>query len=100
MGRFIAVSWVVLETVFSLYIRFTVTRSSNQGSVDGFRQERLQRLATFDSLLVQEERRKITNGKQNYRVLPRRNLEATEAVGANLRPFSFGGSVGPLRLSP
>ena len=31
----------------------TVTRSSNQGSVDGFRRERLQRLATFDSLSVQ-----------------------------------------------
>ena len=62
MGRFIAVSWVVLETVFSLYIRSTVTRSSNQGSVDGFRQERLQRLATFDSLLVQrrlEERSRM-----------------------------------------
>ena len=29
-----------------------------------------------------------------------RNLEATGAVGANLRPFSFGGSVGPLRWSP
>ena len=42
---------------------------------------------------------KITNGKQNYRVLPKRNLEATGAVEANLRPFSFGGSVGPLVLS-
>ena len=31
----------------------TVTRSSNQGSVDGFRRERLHRLATFDSLSVQ-----------------------------------------------
>ena len=31
----------------------TVTRSSNQGSVDGFRRERLQRFATFDSLSVQ-----------------------------------------------
>ena len=29
-----------------------------------------------------------------------RNLEAIGAVGANLRPFSFGGSVGPLRWSP
>ena len=28
----------------------TVTRSSSQGSVDGFRQEKLQRFATFDSL--------------------------------------------------
>ena len=36
--------------------------------------------------------RKITNGKQNYHVLPRRNLEAIGAVGANLGPFSFGGS--------
>ena len=35
--------------------------------------------------------------KENYRVLPRRNLEAIGAVGANLRPFSFGGSVEPLR---
>ena len=42
---------------------------------------------------------KITNGKEHYRVLPRRNLEAIGAVGANLRPFSFGGSVEPLRLS-
>ena len=32
----------------------TVTRNSNQGSVDGFRRERLQRLATFDSLSVQK----------------------------------------------
>ena len=31
----------------------TVTRSSNQGSVDGFRRERLHRLATFDSLWVE-----------------------------------------------
>ena len=31
----------------------TLTRSLNQGSVDGFRRERLQRFATFDSLLVQ-----------------------------------------------
>ena len=30
-------------------------------------------------------------------MLPRRNLEAIGAVGANLRPFSFGGSVEPLR---
>ena len=42
---------------------------------------------------------KITNGKENYRVLPRGNLEAIGAVGANLRPFSFGGSVEPLRWS-
>ena len=44
----------------------------------------------------------ITNGKagkENYRVLPRRNLEAIGAVGATLRPFSFGGSVMPLRWS-
>ena len=39
----------------------------------------------------------ITNGKKNYRVLRRRNLEAIGAVGANFRPFSFGGSVEPLR---
>ena len=32
-------------------------------------------------------------------MLPRRNLEAIGAVGANFRPFSFGGSVGPLRWS-
>ena len=31
----------------------TVTRSSSRGSVDGFRRERLQRFATFDSLSVQ-----------------------------------------------
>ena len=31
----------------------TVRRSSNQGSVDGSRRERLQRLTTFDSLSVQ-----------------------------------------------
>ena len=29
-------------------------------------------------------------------MLPRRNLEAIEAVAANFRPFSFGGSVKPL----
>ena len=33
-------------------------------------------------------------------MLPRRNLKAIEAVGANLRPFSLGGSVGQLRESP
>ena len=32
-------------------------------------------------------------------MLPRRNLEAIGAVGVNLRPFSFGGSVEPLRWS-
>ena len=31
----------------------TVTRSSGRASVDGFRRERLQRFATFDSLSVQ-----------------------------------------------
>ena len=79
-----------------------VTRSSSQGSVDRYKRERLQRFATFDSLLVQKRlkaRMKITNGTENYLVLPRRNLEAIGAVGANLRPFSFRGSVGPLRWS-
>ena len=42
---------------------------------------------------------KVTNGKENYRVLPRWNLEAIGAVGANLWLFSFGGSVEPLRWS-
>ena len=42
---------------------------------------------------------KITNGKDNYRVLLRRNLEAIGAVGANLRQLSFSGSVEPLRWS-
>ena len=55
----------------------TVTRSSNQGSFDGFRRERLQRFATFDS------GSKITNGKENYGVLPSGNLEATGAVGGD-----------------
>ena len=32
-------------------------------------------------------------------MLPRRNLEAIAAVGVNLRPFSFGGSVEPLSWS-
>ena len=44
--------------------------------------------------------KKDPNGKQNYRVLPRRNLEAIGAVGANLTPFSFGGPVVALRWSP
>ena len=43
-----------------------------------------------------KQKRKSPSGKQNYRVLPRR----TGVVGANLWPFSFGGSVRPLRLSP
>ena len=80
----------------------TVTRNSNQGSVDGFRRERLQRLATFDSPSVQkrlEVRSRMESGTIVY-YLYRRNLEATGAVGANLWPFSFGGSVGPLRWSP
>ena len=38
--------------------------------------------------------RKVTNGKQNYRVLPRRNLEAIRAVVANLWTFP---SVDPWR---
>ena len=42
----------------------------------------------------------VTNEKQNYRVLPMRNLEATGAAGAKLGPFSFGGSFGPLCWSP
>ena len=42
---------------------------------------------------------KITNGKENYRVSPRRNLEAIGAVGANLWPFSFSGSAAPLLWS-
>ena len=37
--------------------------------------------------------------KGELSVLPRRNLEAIGAVGASLRPFSFGGSVEPLRWS-
>ena len=41
----------------------------------------------------------ITNGKENYRVVPRRDLEVIGAVGANLWPFSFGGSVGLLPWS-
>ena len=41
----------------------------------------------------------MTNGKENYRVLPRWNLEAIGAIGANLRPFSYGGSIWPLRWS-
>ena len=46
-----------------------VTRSSSQGSVDRYKRERLQRFATFDSLLVQKRlvaRMKITNGTKNY----------------------------------
>ena len=63
--------------------RLGVTRSSNQASVDGLKREGLQRFA----LGANASGRKITNGKQNYRVLPRRYLEAIGAVGANLRPF-------------
>ena len=33
-------------------------------------------------------------------MLPSTNLEATVAVGANLRPFPFGGSVGPFAGVP
>ena len=51
------------------------------------------------ALGAKESWSKITNGKKNYRVLPRWNLEAIGAVGANFRPFSFGGSVEPLRWS-
>ena len=46
-----------------------VTRSSRQGSVDRYKRKRLQRFATFNSLLVQKRlvaRMKITNGTQNY----------------------------------
>ena len=32
-------------------------------------------------------------------MVPRRDLEVIGAVGANLWPFSFGGSVGPLPWS-
>ena len=37
----------------SLSFNGMVTRSSNQGCIDGFRREKLQRFATFDSLSVQ-----------------------------------------------
>ena len=80
----------------------TVTRSSNQGSDDGFRQEMLHRLATFDSLSV--ERRLEAKSRVESRTIVCylggiwRRLHG--AVGANLRPFSFVGSVGPLRWSP
>ena len=45
----------------------TVTRSSSQGSVDGFRRERLQRLATFDSLSV--ERRLEARSRMESRTI-------------------------------
>ena len=44
--------WVILSLRPRRYLS-TVTRSSHQDSVDGFRRERLQTLATFDSLSVQ-----------------------------------------------
>ena len=50
--------------------------------------------------ILKKEKRKSPPGKLNNRVLPRRNLEPIGAVGTNLWPFSFGGSVGLLRLSP
>ena len=69
----------------------TVTRSSNQGSVDGFRRGKVAESGEFwFALRAKVSWNKITNGKRNYRLLP----------GANLRPFSFGESVGPLRWSP
>ena len=69
----------------------TVTRSSNQGSVDGFRRGKVAESGEFwFALRAKVSWNKITNGKPNYRLLP----------GANLRPFSFGESVGPLRWSP
>ena len=40
------------------------------------------------ALGVQTSRSKITNGKENYRALPRRNLEAIGAVG---RPVDHTG---------
>ena len=78
----------------------TVTRSSSRDSVDG--QASHGKVCRDWRPLIRSrcKRRKITNEKQNYRVLPRRNLEAIRAVGANLRPLSFGGSVGPLCWSP
>ena len=76
-----------------------VTRSSSQSSVDDFRRERLQRLATFDSFSVTIRLEARSRMESTTTVLPRRNLEAIGAVGANLRPFSFSGSVGPLRWS-
>ena len=78
----------------------TVTWGSNRGSVDGFRTGKVAEIGDlWFTLGAKASWSKITDGKQNYRVLPRRNLEATGAVGANLRPFSFVGSVGPLRWS-
>ena len=50
--------------------------------------------------IQKKEKRKSPPGKLNNRVLPRRrNLEPIGAVGTNLWPFSFGESVGLLRLS-
>ena len=48
--------------------------------------------------IKKKEKRKSPPGKQNNRALPRRNLEPIGADGGNLWPFSFGGSVGTLRL--
>ena len=79
-----------------------VTRSSSQGSVDDLRHRgKVAEIGDLWFALGENASwSKITKGKHNYRVFPRRNLEAIGAVGANLRPFSFGGSVGSLRWSP
>ena len=82
--------WVIWSLRPCRYLS-TVTRSSNQGSVDGFRRGKVAESGEFwFALRAKVSWNKITNGKPNYRLLP----------GANLRPFSFGESVGPLRWSP
>ena len=65
----------------------TVRRTSNQGSVDGFRRKSLQRLATFDSLSVQRRLEARKQMESRTIVLPSPNLEATGAVGANYDRF-------------
>ena len=85
-------------SLWPCYYLSTVTQSSSWASVHGFRRERLQLICDLWFALGAKAQMK-TNGKENYHVLPRWNLEAIGAVGANLRPFSFGGSVEPLRWS-
>ena len=79
-----------------LVYRYTLSLSKNENMF----KEKNKTIQNKTKRSKQKEKRKSPPGKLNNRVLPRRNLEPIGAVGTNLWPFSFDGSVGLLHLSP
>ena len=69
----------------------TVTWSSNQGSVEGFRWEGLQRLVTFDLLSVQMRLEERSRMESRTIVCYLAEFGGDWRRRSNLLPFSFGG---------